>query len=84
MEVDMSEKLTPESVASQVEYLSRRNMIHELLGFVGEYGASEYARGMEAAAKIAEDGRFLHDDAPDARFGKAVAAAIRRAAKEKA
>ena len=32
----------------------------------------------EACAQVAENGRFLHDDAPDARFGKAVAAAIRR------
>lgn len=31
----------------------------------------------EQCAKIAEGGSFLHDDAPDARFGKACAAAIR-------
>jgi hypothetical protein len=31
----------------------------------------------ERCAKVAEGGRFLHDDAPDARFGKACAAAIR-------
>ena len=36
---------------------------------------------LEEAAKIAEGGRFLHDDAPDARFGKACATAIRRALK---
>jgi len=36
-------------------------------------------RGAEAAAKIAESGRFLHDDSPEARFGRSVAAAIRRA-----
>lgn len=32
----------------------------------------------EACAQVAENGRFLHDDAPDARFGKECAAAIRR------
>lgn len=31
----------------------------------------------EACAKVAEDGRFLHDDSPEAKFGKACAAAIR-------
>jgi hypothetical protein len=31
----------------------------------------------EACAKVAENGRFLHDDSPEARFGKACAAAIR-------
>jgi hypothetical protein len=31
----------------------------------------------ERCAKIAEGGCFLHDDAPDARFGKACAKAIR-------
>jgi hypothetical protein len=37
---------------------------------------------LEEAAKVAEGGRFLHDDAPDAQFGKACAAAIRRISKE--
>lgn len=31
----------------------------------------------EACAKVTEDGRFLHDDSPEARFGKACARAIR-------
>ena len=31
----------------------------------------------EACAKVCEGGNFLHDEAPDARFGKACAAAIR-------
>jgi hypothetical protein len=31
----------------------------------------------EACAKVADDGRFLHDDSPEAKFGKACAAAIR-------
>ena len=33
---------------------------------------------IEKDAGIAENGRFLHDDAPDARFGKACATAIRQ------
>lgn len=32
---------------------------------------------LEDAAKVAEGGRFLHDDAPTARFGRECAAAIR-------
>lgn len=32
----------------------------------------------ERCAKVAEGGNFLHDDAPTARFGREVAAAIRR------
>jgi hypothetical protein len=31
----------------------------------------------EACAQVAENGRFLHDDSPEARFGKSCAAAIR-------
>jgi hypothetical protein len=31
----------------------------------------------EACAKVAENGNFLHDDSPEAKFGKACAAAIR-------
>ena len=31
----------------------------------------------EACAKVCEDGNFLHAEAPDARFGKACATAIR-------
>lgn len=33
--------------------------------------------GMERAAQRVENGRFLHDDAPTARFAKECAAAIR-------
>lgn len=36
------------------------------------------AAALEEAAKVAEGGAFLHDDAPDARFGRACAKAIRR------
>lgn len=32
----------------------------------------------EEIAKVVESGVFLHDDAPDARFGKACAGAIRK------
>lgn len=44
--------------------------------------ADAAAEERERAAKVAEGGRFLHDDAPDARFGKACAAAIREAARD--
>ena len=40
--------------------------------------ADSCAREREACAKLAEGGSFVHADAPDARFGRAVAAAIRR------
>jgi len=39
--------------------------------------APSAAEMREAAAKVAEEGRFLHDDSPEARWGKACAAAIR-------
>lgn len=32
----------------------------------------------ERCAKVAEEGQYLHPDAPTARFGREVAAAIRR------
>lgn len=32
----------------------------------------------EACANVAENGRFLHDDSPEFRFGKECARAIRR------
>lgn len=35
------------------------------------------AEEREACAKVADDGRFLHDDSPEAKFGKACATAIR-------
>ena len=35
------------------------------------------AEALEEAAKVCEGGRFLHDEAPDALFGKACSAAIR-------
>ena len=36
--------------------------------------------GMRKAAEFVENGRFLHEDAPDAKFGKAAGAGIRRLA----
>ena len=35
------------------------------------------AKEREACARVCEGGNFLHDEAPDARLGKACAAAIR-------
>jgi hypothetical protein len=40
------------------------------------------AEEREACAKVAENGRFLHDDSPEAKFGKACAAAIRARGQE--
>lgn len=42
-------------------------------------GGDRFNEGLEVAAKIAEGGSFMHDEAPTARFGREVAAAIRRA-----
>ena len=39
--------------------------------------AESSAAEREACAKVAENGRFLHDDSLEARFGKSCAAAIR-------
>ncbi len=41
------------------------------------FAALVAAAEREACAKVAENGNFLHDDSPEARFGKACAAAIR-------
>ena len=40
------------------------------------------AAGIERAAQRVENGRFLHDDAPTARFARECAAAIRALDKE--
>jgi hypothetical protein len=45
--------------------------------YAGGFAAGAAAE-REACAKVAESGNFLHDDSPEARFGKACAAAIRR------
>jgi len=39
--------------------------------------AEGYREGVEAAARCVEGGRFLHDDAPTARFAREAAKAIR-------
>jgi hypothetical protein len=44
--------------------------------------AEARAQALEEAARLAEGGNFLHAEAPDARFGREVARAI-RALKEK-
>jgi len=41
------------------------------------FAAIVAAAERDACAKVADDGRFLHDDSPEAKFGKACAAAIR-------
>jgi hypothetical protein len=48
-------------------------MLEEWLPFLQAIAAAE----REACAKVAENGNFLHDDSPEAKFGKACAAAIR-------
>lgn len=40
--------------------------------------AQGFAAGIEAAARVAEGGKFLTENAPTARFGREAAAAIRR------
>lgn len=50
----------------------------ELKRRVAAYGRRCAESMREECAEVAENGRFLHDDAPDARFGKACAQAIRR------
>jgi hypothetical protein len=44
---------------------------------IERFAALVAAAEREACAKIAENGNFLHDDSPEAKFGKACAAAIR-------
>lgn len=47
------------------------------MDFAIEIAASVRAEEREACAKVAEGGRFLHDDSLAARFGKECAEAIR-------
>jgi len=53
-----------------VDVLDHREALHKA------YQSGRNA-GLKEAAEVCEGGSFLHDDAPDARFGKACAAAIR-------
>ena len=48
-------------------------LLEEVLPFLQAVAAAE----REACARVAENGNFLHDDSPEAKFGKACAAAIR-------
>lgn len=50
-----------------------KDFMPELEHFASLVAAAE----REACAKVSENGCFLHDDSPEARFGKACAAAIR-------
>ena len=49
------------------------DLFSKLVAFANLVAAKE----REACAKVCEGGNFLHDEAPDARLGKACAAAIR-------
>lgn len=55
-----------------------QNVSDDTLRFLNYAIKHAYNLGLASAAKIAEDGSFLHDAAPDAVFGKQVAEAIRR------
>jgi hypothetical protein len=52
------------------------------MGSLTTFAALVAAAEREACAKVAENGLFLHDDSPEARFGKACAAAIRARGQE--
>ena len=54
-------------------YMSQASLYR---GFFLAYEAGRAAEN-EACAKVSENGCFLHDDSPEARFGKACARAIR-------
>lgn len=58
---------------NRVAFKAVNDCDEEILVLVNEAIAEE----REACAKVADDGRFLHDDSPEAKFGKACAAAIR-------
>lgn len=47
-------------------------------GQLERFAALVAAAEREACAKVSEEGCFLYDDSPEARFGKACAAAIRK------
>ncbi len=52
------------------------------LEYAQKFAAIVAAAEREACAKVSENGCFLHDDSPEARFGKACAAAIRARGQE--
>ncbi len=67
----------------------KRSLFFNATGKVATINYFEYfifCKGMdverEACAKVAENGRFLHDASPEARFGKECAAAIRARGQE--
>lgn len=63
--------------AGRKSLLDAEHVLMDLLDRIGRRIAEAVALEREACARVAEGGRFLHDDAPDARFGKACADAIR-------
>ena len=76
------------SMIADLEEAARAQEIHtegQIRGLVDNIAdlerrlAEAEQAGVERAIRIIESGRFLHDDAPGARFAKEVVAAIRRA-----
>lgn len=63
---------------SESEQDSDRKEADRMLAIVEPLIAHVRYDALEEAAKVCEGGRFLHDDAPDTRFGKACANAIRK------
>ena len=57
--------------------ITRYGLAVVTIKWMESFAALVAAAEREACAKVCEGGSFLHDDAPDARFGKACAAAIR-------
>jgi len=56
------------------------NVSDDTLHYLNYAIKQSYRLGLGKAAEIAEGGNFLHENAPDAKFGREVAKAIRREA----
>jgi hypothetical protein len=71
-----------ELFAKLVAAAERKRIESRPWGAGEEWIARAVAAEREACAKVAENGRFFHDDSPEARFGKSCAAAIRARGQE--
>ena len=70
-------RMAREAGMPPVEITSDKPVLYPVPDAIQRFAALVAAAEREACAKVCEGGSFLHDDAPDARFGKACAAAIR-------
>jgi|WetSurMetagenome_2_1015567.scaffolds.fasta_scaffold436705_1 hypothetical protein len=76
--------MTPEDFCKKWSVFNQGAMMKDLNAVISERVAiaviDRHKLTVEQCAQVAENGNFLHDAAPDARFGKSCASAIRKLA----